>query len=308
MLDLRRISHLVALAEERHFARAAQRVHLSQPAFSRSIQTLERELGQRLFDRDAGDVRPTSAGTFLIERARQLLFDARCLQRDAALYLQGDVGDASFGAGPFPAATLLPTVLPELRRRHPQLRLRVEVSAWAHLLEHLHAERIEFFVAEVRSLPAVAALDVRLIGRQEGGFFVRKGHPLAGLPCTLPQVWSYGVGATQLPAVLKAAVSSALGLPPGQAPPLALECDDLHQLRTVALATDTVIGATTASMQDDVHSGGLTRLRLDRVPPLYAEMGVVSLRNRSPSPAASLAIRLISEAAARITSEPALSA
>jgi DNA-binding transcriptional LysR family regulator len=305
VIDLKRLNHLVALAEECHFARAAQRVNLSQPAFSRSIQALERELGQRLFDRDAGEVRPTPAGVFLIERARQLLFNARCLQRDAALYNQGDLGDASFGAGPFPAATLLPEVLPELRRRHPQLRLRVEVSAWAHLLEHLRAERIEFFVAEVRSLPADAALDIQPIGRQKGAFFVRAGHPLADGFCTLVQAWSYGVATTQLPVVLKTALGALLGLPPGQEPSLALACDDLLQLRTLALQTDTVIGATHVSMRDDVRAGRLLPLKLQGMPPLYSEMGVVSLTNRSPSPAARLAIRMIGEVATRIEIEQA---
>ena len=98
MLDLRRLAHLVALADERHFARAAEQMHLSQPAFSRSIQALERNLGQRLFERETGEVRPTPAGVFLIDKARRLLFDARCLQRDAELYALGDLGDARFGA------------------------------------------------------------------------------------------------------------------------------------------------------------------------------------------------------------------
>ena len=166
MMDLKHLAHLVALADERHFARAAERVHLSQPAFSRSIQALERALGQRLFDRDAGELRPTPAGVFLIERARRLLFDARCLQRDAELYAQSNFGDAALGAGPFPAATLMPRVLPELRRRYPNLRLRVEVGNWAQLLEQLRAERIEFFVADTRSLPQDATLEVQRLGQQ----------------------------------------------------------------------------------------------------------------------------------------------
>jgi DNA-binding transcriptional LysR family regulator len=63
-IDLRRLMPLVALDDERHFARAAQRVHLSQPAFSRSIQALEDEMGERLFDRDTAVVKPTPAGSF----------------------------------------------------------------------------------------------------------------------------------------------------------------------------------------------------------------------------------------------------
>ena len=85
-MDLRRLEHLLALAEERHFGRAADQVHLSQPAFSRSIQAVEAELELRLFDREIGDVRPTPAGQFVIERARRLLFDARCLARDVELF------------------------------------------------------------------------------------------------------------------------------------------------------------------------------------------------------------------------------
>ena len=93
MVDLKRLAHLVALADECHFARAADRVHLSQPAFSRSIQSIESDLGMRLFDRETGPVRPTPAGEFMIERARRLLFDARCLQRDAMLYRDSQLGE-----------------------------------------------------------------------------------------------------------------------------------------------------------------------------------------------------------------------
>src|SRR5437868_5936418 len=147
-MDLRRLSHVVALADTLHFARAAEAVHLSQPAFSRSIQAIESDLGIRLFDRDVGDVRPTPAGEFVIERARRLLFDARCLERDVDLFRDSQLGDTAFGAGPFPAATLMPRALSELRRLHPKVALRVEASNWTQLLERLRAEDIEFFVAD----------------------------------------------------------------------------------------------------------------------------------------------------------------
>jgi DNA-binding transcriptional LysR family regulator len=62
VVELRRLQHLLALDDERHFGRAAERVHLSQPAFSRSIQAIEADLGLRLFERDIGDIRPTPAG------------------------------------------------------------------------------------------------------------------------------------------------------------------------------------------------------------------------------------------------------
>ncbi len=302
MMDLRRLSHVLALADTLHFARAAERVHLSQPAFSRSIQAIESDLGIRLFDRDVGDVRPTPAGEFVIARARRLLFDARCLQRDVDLYRDSQLGDTAFGIGPFPAATLLPPVLTELRRLHPGVALRVEESNWQQLLERLRAEDIEFFVADVRDLPDDAALDIRPLGRQRGDLYVRAAHPLAGRQYSLKDAWAYGVAATKLPSPVRAALARMLGLPAGQDATLALECDDVAVLRRVALSTDTVLAATQASMQDDVESGALLPLQIRGLPSLYSEMGVVSLRNRTPSPMAQNAIACFTRVAREMNS------
>ncbi|MEP7297526.1 MAG: LysR family transcriptional regulator [Burkholderiales bacterium] len=297
MIELRRLVHLVALADERHFARAADRVHLSQPAFSRSIQALERDLDQRLFDREVGDVRPTPAGTFLIERARRLLFEARCFERDATLYGNAELGDIAFGAGPFPAATLMPKVLPELRRRHPEVGLRLEVSNWRVLLDHLCAEDIEFFIADVRALPPDVALDVRSLGRQPGGFYARAGHPLAGRSCTVAELWRHGVASTRLPPSVTTALAALLGLPALQKPHFALECDDVVLLQSVALATDTVLALTDAAARDLMRQKKLLALRVSNLPRLFVEMGIVSLTHRSPSPMAQRVIELVSAVA-----------
>ena len=293
MMHLRHLGHLVALADELHFARAAERMNLSQPAFSRSIQAIERDAGMRLFDRESGNIRPTPAGEFLIERARRILFDARCLKRDVDLYRDSQLGDTAFGVGPFPAATLLPIVLPELRRAHPQVRLRVEVSNWGLLLDRLRAEDIEFLVADMRSLPVDAALEVRMLARQRGGFFVRVGHPLPRGTCTLADLWRHGVAATRLPDAVHSVLAQLLGLPAGQAPGFALECDDVALLRTVALSTDTVLAATDESVRAEIDAGRLRPVDVSNLPPLYSEMGIVSLRNRSPSPMAERAIACI---------------
>ncbi|GAB7545137.1 LysR family transcriptional regulator [Cupriavidus sp. 8B] len=299
-MELRRLAHLVALADVRHFARAAEQVHLSQPAFSRSIQSIENDLGIRLFDRVVGGVQPTPAGEFVIKRARALLFDARCLQRDVDLYRDGHLGDTAFGAGPFPAATLLPKALSELRRRYPRVGLRVEESNWQQLLERLRTEHIEFFVADVRDLPEDAALEIRVLGTQHFDLYIRASHPLAASQCTLADAWGYGVAAAKVPIAVKAKLARALGLPAGQQVVLALECDDIAILRSVALSTDTVLAATQASVQADIDAGSLLPLRIRGWPSLHSEMGVVSLRNRTPSPMAKKAIACIAQVASEV--------
>ena len=110
-MDLKRMGHVVALADARHFGRAAEQCHLSQPAFSRSILAAVDGLGLLLFNRGTAEVTCTDAGAFVVERARKLLFDSRCLERDVSLYRERKIGDIAFGVGPYPAATVLQTLL-----------------------------------------------------------------------------------------------------------------------------------------------------------------------------------------------------
>src|SRR5262249_14009433 len=97
-MDLKHIKHALALAEARNFARAAEKVFLSQPALSRSIKAREDEIGIRLFDRNSRNVMVTAAGVQFLDRAARLIFDAHCLTRDMALLARTEIGDVAFGA------------------------------------------------------------------------------------------------------------------------------------------------------------------------------------------------------------------
>jgi DNA-binding transcriptional LysR family regulator len=297
MVDLKRLSHLVALAEERHFARAAERVHLSQPAFSRSIQLIESQVGMKLFDRETGQVKPTPAGLFLVDRARRLLFDARSLQRDIQLYRDSRLGDTAFGSGPLPAATLMPEVLRELRLQYPQVGLRLEMNNWQLLLDRLCAEDIEFFVSDVRDLLPDAKLVVLPAGRQLTQVFARAGHALAGRDCSLQDLLSFGVASTRWPASTRAEVARLVGGTAGETRLLALECDDVALLRHLALTTDTLIAVSQASCRADLDAGSLVQLRVPDLPPIHSEMGIVLLARRTPSPMAERAIGCVQQVA-----------
>ena len=299
-MDLRRLNHLVALADERNFGRAAERVHLSQPAFSRSVQAAEAELGLQLFDRGSLEVTCTAAGAFVIERARKLVFDSRCLERDVSLYRERALGDVAFGVGPFPAATLLPSLLIELRNRFPGINSRVEVNNWKYLVEHLRAEEIDFFVADIRDVPRAPDLSLVPIGRQLGGFFVRTGHPLQhGEGLRPAAIVPYGIASVRLPLEIKVALRQLLGLAADVALPVAVECDDIHLLKRVAIESNTVLACSFLGVQDETRSGDLQALALVGLPPLYSEMGIVALKGRSYSPMAQFAVTYLGELAAR---------
>ncbi len=301
-MDLKKLSHLVALAEERNFGRAAARVHLSQSAFSRSVQVAEAELGLPLFDRGTTEVTCTAAGHFVIERARKLLFDGRCLVRDVELYRQHLIGDLAFGVGPFAAHVFLPPLMVELRQRFSGVNVRAEVNHW-NILEHqLRREEIDFFVAETRDLPRTPDLAITPLARQHGGFYVRAGHPLLARGKVHPRdMQPFGLASVRLPDALVATVRHLFGEPDSAASLFALQCEDVATLKSVAIATDTVLAATHAAVLAEVREGRLVPLSPSGVPPLYSETGVVSLQGRSHSPMARHVLGRLAELALQLS-------
>ncbi|HET7835292.1 MAG TPA: LysR family transcriptional regulator [Variovorax sp.] len=288
-MDLKRWTHIVAVADRRSFIRAAEQVHLSQPALTRSIQAAEAELGLQLFDRGTQEVVPTPAGEFIVARARQLVFDNRCLERDIALYRSLELGDTAFGVGPFPAATFLAPLLASMRREYPAINLRVEISNWQLLLARLREEDIEFFVADTRDLPTDSSLELRPLRREPGGFYVRAGHPLARRKrVALQELWACGVLSVRLPEGVRAIVAQLLGLPSVADFSLALECDHVDLLKDIALGCDSVLAAPHVAVAPEVEAGRLRALDVEGLPPLGSEMGVVTLNGRTPSPMAKL--------------------
>lgn len=302
-MDFKRLTHLLALAEERNFARAAERVHLSQPAFSRSIQWLEQHYGLRLFDRETGIVKPTPAGEFVIDRARRLMFDARGMQHDVALYRDHQLGDLAFGVGPIPMASLMPSVTVALRRRHPGVSLRLETASWPILCEQLLAEDIEFYLGEIRDLPDDHRVEHTPLVRQLGGFFVRAGHPLAGKPCTFKRAFDAGLAAPRMPQQIRSMLARLLGLPRGEELLPAFECNDMTMLRLLALSTDAVVASTHAALRAEMTAGTLVALDVVDLPDTYVEIAVMTLAGRTLSPMAQAALTCIRDAAAAIDAD-----
>jgi len=290
-MELRRLKHLVALADTRNFSRAATQCHLSQPAFSRSVQAAEEELELQLFDRNSAEVTCTDAGAFVVERARRLIFDSRCLERDVSLYRERLIGDLAFGVGPYPALTMMPGLLMELRTRFPGINTRAEVNNAKYLVEHLRAEELDFILANVTLVPSAPDLALTRMGRLSAGFYARPGHPLLALgKMKAAALLPYGIASVRAPEPILAMLGALMGLEHGKLMPLAIECDDLNLLKTVSMSTDTVLACPDAGALQEVQSGRLLRLDISDMPPLFTEMGLFALKGRSHSPMAQFAV------------------
>lgn len=298
-MELKRLKHLLALADERNFGRAADSVHLSQPAFSRSVQAAEAELGMQLFERGNAAVSCTPAGAFVIERARKLVQQSLRMNREVGLYRDRAMGEIAFGVGPFPSSTLLPALMIDLRQRYPQISAQVQVKNSAELVRQLRQDAIDFFVADTRDVPRDANVSIAPIGRQRGGLYVRAGHPLLAQPSpVLADVARYGLATGRLPAEPAAVLSGLMGRAEGEGLPVAIECDDIHLLKLITEATDTVMVASDPIMRADILSGRFRMLDLLDLPQMSSEMGIVSLQGRSFSPIAQYAVDFLTRLAA----------
>jgi LysR family transcriptional regulator, hydrogen peroxide-inducible genes activator len=122
-VNLRDLEYLVAVADERHFGRAADRCFVSQPTLSTQIRKLERELGVDIFERTPRQVLLTEPGALIVERAREVLRGAEDIREIARRSLDPESGSLRLGIFPTLGPYLLPHVVPGLHERFPRLEL-----------------------------------------------------------------------------------------------------------------------------------------------------------------------------------------
>jgi LysR family transcriptional regulator, hydrogen peroxide-inducible genes activator len=137
MISLRQLRYLAALAEHRHFGRAAEACAVSQPALSMQIRDLEKELAVTLVERRPGETVLTEIGGELARRAGRVLAATRDLEEFARHHGRVLSGRLQLGIIPSLAPYVLPQILPALQRRFPELRIEVRETQTKPLLDEL---------------------------------------------------------------------------------------------------------------------------------------------------------------------------
>lgn len=182
MLTLRQLQYFVALAELRHFGKAADRCCVTQPALSMQIRELEDTLGVQLVGRRRGHIALTEDGKAIAERARALLATAQELRDYARHRGETLVGELKLGVIPSVAPYLLPKILPDLHARFPRLQLKLHELVTASLLGELTAGTLDAaIIALPVSDPLIASMrmfdDAFLLARASS-----EGAPAGPIP------------------------------------------------------------------------------------------------------------------------------
>jgi DNA-binding transcriptional LysR family regulator len=188
-LNLHLVRIFVAVADARSFTRAAEQLHISQPAVSKAIQELERQVGTTLLERGMGGVRPTEAGMILLRHAYTLFAAERAAEEELAALADLHSGTLHVGASTTIATYLLPAILGAFRARYAQIELTLTSGNTHEIAELMGNYQLD--VALVEGPVDDPRIEVLPWRSDELGVIAPPDHPLAIRPVWARELAEY---------------------------------------------------------------------------------------------------------------------
>jgi DNA-binding transcriptional LysR family regulator len=186
-MDTRQLAAFCAVVERRSFSQAAEQLGVTQPAVSLQIRSLEKRLGLQLLDRSGRRVEPTEAGSRLYRSAQRLLAMEEQLLADLGGESEGELsGRLEIGASTGPGGTVLPVVLAEFQRLHPDVHVALAVSDTQHVVEQVARREVELGVVGASRRHRGVVFEPFF--RDEVVLAVPRGHRFAGRTVTLEEL------------------------------------------------------------------------------------------------------------------------
>jgi LysR family transcriptional regulator, transcription activator of glutamate synthase operon len=282
-MELRQLRYLVALADERHFTRAAAREHIAQPALSQQIRRLEAEVGLALVERTTRRVALTDAGELLVARARRILSELDDAQAELATLAGVKGGRLSVGAlhtmGPLDLSLLLAS----FHRDHPAVELTVREQSSEELAEMLRDDVIDLAFLSVTERIQSHGLELHHLVSEDLVAVLPPQHPLAGRDSVdLRELagdpfFSFRPG-SRLRELLDSAAAGA-----GFQPRIALESNESRRIRSLVSGG---LGVAILPASDAAGPGAPVAVARLANPALTRDVTLASRAKRRHSPAA----------------------
>ena len=286
-MNLRHLEHFLALSDMGSFSRAAEKLHITQSALSRSIQSLEEELGGPLLDRIGKRNELTPLGQSVLERARGIVKEAAELKRGAALLQQGGLGSLRLGLGSGPGALLMTPWLVYMATHHPGVKVSVTRGPTEVQLRQLRDRSLDALVVDIRRIVPAADLSIGPTFDMPAGMVCRAGHPLlAQYPNGVPfeALLSYPVASIPLSEEIARILVARYGPRADPAEMTTLQCEEISSLLQTVQQSDAIYLGILAAARQEMSRGDLVQLSV--VPHLDqgAVLGVVTLAGRTDQP------------------------
>ena len=176
-IELRHLRYFIAVAEELHFGRAAERLHISQPPLSQQIQALEEQIHAKLLERNNRNVALTPAGNMFLKEAYQILSQVDAAATKAARMEKGELGELSIGfTSTTPFMHKVTMSLRQYREAYPEVSIHMHQMNTKQQIAPLITGRIDMGIMRNTILPE--QLDYQLLFKESFMVAVYEGHPL----------------------------------------------------------------------------------------------------------------------------------
>ena len=281
-MTLVQLRHLIELAATGSFSQAAVKLHLTQPALSRSIAALEDELGQKLFDRIGHKNELTAFGTHIVQRARALVDEANELRQTGVQLKKGEMGQIRIGMGSGPGAMLMTPLMMLMATDHPKAHIDISRGSTTLLVQALQERLLDALILDIRSLQPSPDLKVEALPEMQGAFMCRPGHPLASeggkRSVLFAELRRYPIASTPLSDEVARILMERFGPEAHPDKLVNLRSEEISSLLEVVRRSDAVVLTIRAAAPD------LVELRLS--PPLSAtaRFGLVTIAARTEPP------------------------
>lgn len=278
-MTLTQLKHMVELAKTGSFVKSAENLFLTQPALTRSIQSLEEELGGKLFDRQGRHSALTVLGEEIFDRAQVLLDLAKELKGTNQSFTKGLAGKLKLGMGSGPGAILMTPLLQYIAINYPHLHIEVVRGTTDMLVESLRSRKLDALVVDSRSLKPAIDLKAEIIYETPGAFMCRPGHPLTKLKkVSIKDLEPYPVASTPLSDEVERILIDRYGVNANLEKLINIKCSEISSLVDIASNSDAVLLAIRRSAMN------LHELKITPNLNATARFGFVTIANRSDSP------------------------
>jgi DNA-binding transcriptional LysR family regulator len=295
-MDTRQLAAFCAVVEKRSFSQAAEKLGVTQPAVSLQVRSLEERLGQTLLDRSGRRVEPTEAGLRLYRSAQRMLALEEQLYDEVAADSDELQGTLAIGASTGPGAHLVPLLLCEFQRDHPDLHIALSIWDTQAVSDKVAARELELGV--VGALRRSRTLEFEPLVRDEIVLAVPPGHPAAGGSISLDDLRKETVIAMQDGAGVRQVVDEELrraGLRVRELEPK-LELGLQESVKSAVAAGFGVTFISRTAVEGELDAGTLAAAQVAGLEPAR-QIYVVRAKGRPPTRAAAAFLEFAREKA-----------
>ncbi|MGS0827620.1 LysR family transcriptional regulator [Shewanella sp. 0m-8] len=298
-MELRHIKHFVALAEFKSFSVAADKLAITQPSLTRSIQKMEQNLGVQLFTRDSRHVKLTFHGDLVLKHSDKILNGVHQLESDIKINSGKSTGKLVVGGGTLASSNILSEILSEFSRFSPSISVELRTRDVSELNDLLSRGELDLFVAETKVTGFDKREDLNIINycSSVGVFCCRPDHPLVreqnlytprlkDFPIALPRATTH-----ELESLFGDLFDSSRHAFSGL-----VRFELFHSIRQLLYNSDMISLLPKVIIDEELSAGRLVLLNVKDMPYISVDYGAVYLKSRGLTPAAKEFISFIGTA------------